>query len=129
MLGIVGELLQEAWAVQQTGLALLEVADALNEHQQNTVEKIIEAAERFGSLVTEMTDFLESGSPEILNVSLEMRTPITAVRGFAELLLMGITGPLTPFQTEYVMFIEEAANKLGVLVEELFNSVPPWSDG
>jgi signal transduction histidine kinase len=52
-------------------------------------------------------------------VSHEMRTPLTPIRGYTDILLLPDADPLTPDQREYVQSIRTSALYLGLLIEDL----------
>jgi signal transduction histidine kinase len=55
----------------------------------------------------------------LASVSHEFRTPLTAIRGFVELLLREGPGPLTERQRRYLEFVDSAGVRLGRLVDDL----------
>jgi PAS domain S-box-containing protein len=57
----------------------------------------------------------------LANMSHEIRTPINAVTGYAELLEMGIGGPLTPQQRHQVERIRSSSQHLLTLVNEVLD--------
>jgi PAS domain S-box-containing protein len=57
----------------------------------------------------------------LANMSHEIRTPINAVTGYAELLEMGIGGPLTPQQRHHVERIRSSSQHLLMLVNEVLD--------
>jgi PAS domain S-box-containing protein len=57
----------------------------------------------------------------LANMSHEIRTPINAVTGYAELLEMGIGGPLTPEQRHQVERIRSSSQHLLTLVNEVLD--------
>ena len=52
-------------------------------------------------------------------VAHELRAPMTSIRGYAELLVKGILGPLTDQQTESVHIINSNVERMKVLVSDL----------
>ncbi|MBI5348455.1 MAG: PAS domain-containing protein, partial [Chloroflexi bacterium] len=60
------------------------------------------------------TEFVTTASHELL-------TPITPIKGYADLLLMGATGTLTPKQQEVVELIKSNADRLRSLVDDLLD--------
>lgn len=55
------------------------------------------------------------------NVSYEVRTPLTSVVGFAEGLQMGLAGPLTPKQQEYVLDIRRSSEELKNIIDAIID--------
>jgi len=57
----------------------------------------------------------------ITNVSHEFRTPLTPIKGYTDLLLMGAGGELTDSQTEMLGTIKENVERLTILVNDVLN--------
>ncbi|HJW83424.1 MAG TPA: GAF domain-containing protein, partial [Anaerolineae bacterium] len=57
----------------------------------------------------------------VSTVSHELRTPMTSIKGYADLLLMGVTGPLAENQERFVNIIKSNADRLSVLVNDLLD--------
>ncbi|MFO1122890.1 MAG: HAMP domain-containing sensor histidine kinase [Hyphomicrobiales bacterium] len=55
------------------------------------------------------------------NVSYEVRTPLTSVVGFAEGLQMGLAGPLSPKQKEYVQDIRRSSEELKTIIDAIID--------
>ena len=55
----------------------------------------------------------------VANVSYELRTPLTSIGGFAEMLAGGYAGKLTPAATDYVDAILEAVARLSKLIDDV----------
>ncbi len=55
----------------------------------------------------------------VANVSYELRTPLTSIGGFAEMLDKGYAGPLTEPSRDYVKAILDSVGTLGELVDEV----------
>lgn len=57
----------------------------------------------------------------VSNVSHELRTPMTSIKGFADLLLMGVAGQVNDPQKTFLMKIKANADRLSQLVDDLLN--------
>lgn len=57
----------------------------------------------------------------VSNVSHELRTPMTSIKGFADLLLMGVAGQVTDPQRTFLVKIKANADRLSQLVDDLLN--------
>ena len=55
------------------------------------------------------------------NVSYEIRTPLTSVLGFAEGLQMGLAGPLTAKQQDYVRDIRKSSTDLKTIIDAIID--------
>lgn len=58
----------------------------------------------------------------LADVSHQLRTPLTVVLGYTELLADGIAGPLTPLQREYVARVLASGSELLQLIDSLFRA-------
>ena len=57
----------------------------------------------------------------LANMSYEFRTPLTSIGGFAELLVSGVAGELTPQAKEYAQAIAQSVGKLTEQVENVLD--------
>jgi signal transduction histidine kinase len=55
----------------------------------------------------------------VANVSYELRTPLTSIGGFAEMLAGGYAGKLAPSAADYVSAILEAVDRLSKLIDDV----------
>ena len=55
----------------------------------------------------------------VANVSYELRTPLTSIGGFAEMLAGGYAGKLAPAAADYVSAILEAVDRLSKLIDDV----------
>lgn len=79
----------------------------------------IEAALRERATALEEADRVRTDF--VANMSYELRTPLTSIGGFAEMLEEGYAGPLTPAAREYVAAILEAVSRLSKLISDVLD--------
>lgn len=84
-----------------------------------TASRTVEAALRERTEALEQADRLKTAF--VSNMSYELRTPLTSIAGFAEMLSGGYAGELPPTATEYVGAILESVARLGVLIDNVLD--------
>lgn len=84
-----------------------------------TDSRRIEAALRDRNEALEAADRMKSAF--VANMSYELRTPLTSITGFAEMLRAGYAGELNPQQQGYVDPILEAAERLKGLIDNILD--------
>jgi signal transduction histidine kinase len=57
----------------------------------------------------------------VANMSYELRTPLTSIQGFAEMLQSGLAGQIEPAAQDYVGAIVESAERLGLLIDNVLD--------
>ncbi|MEO8612702.1 MAG: hypothetical protein ABI690_32710 [Chloroflexota bacterium] len=115
----VTELLQISAEIMQICTSLLDSPETTTEKQRNRIEKIVSHLAQFSSLITEKTDFLESGSSQIHMMSHELRTPITEMMTQEYVLMRYLYDPLSEAQQGYLVPILEKTQKVGDLIVRL----------
>ncbi len=85
----------------------------------------ISDSRRVESVLRERADALEEANKVkatfVANMSYELRTPLTSISGFAEMLQQGFGGPLETQGKEYVTAILESTERLGGLVDRVLD--------
>ena len=84
-----------------------------------TDSKKVEAALRERTEALEEADRLKTAF--VSNMSYELRTPLTSIGGFAEMLAEGYGGELPPVATDYVTAILESVGRLGLLIDNVLD--------
>jgi signal transduction histidine kinase len=90
-------------------LTFVDVTDSVN--VERALKEKNEALERADQL---KNDFVQ-------HVSYELRSPLTNIIGFTELLLMPETGPLNPTQRDYVDHISSSSSVLMTIVNDILD--------
>src|SRR5688572_13716852 len=84
-----------------------------------TDSRKVEAALRDRNEALEEADRLKTAF--VSNMSYELRTPLTSIGGFAEMLAGGYAGPLPDVAGEYVTAILDSVARLGVLIDNVLD--------
>ena len=84
-----------------------------------TDSRRIERALRDRNEALEQTDRLKNAF--VANMSYELRTPLTSIGGFAEMLAGGYAGPLGETASEYVGAILQSVARLGALIDDVLD--------
>ena len=79
----------------------------------------IEAALRERATALEQADRIKTDF--VANMSYELRTPLTSIGGFAEMLAEGYAGKLTPAASDYVQAILESVERLSKLIDDVLD--------
>ena len=87
----------------------------------------IEAALRERAEALEQADRVKTDF--VANMSYELRTPLTSIGGFAELLAAGYAGELTPKGSDYVGAIVESVERLSKLINDVLDLTTTDSRG
>ena len=84
-----------------------------------TASRTVEAALRERTSALEEADRLKTAF--VSNMSYELRTPLTSIAGFAEMLSGGYGGELPPAASDYVGAILESVARLGALIDNVLD--------
>ena len=84
-----------------------------------TASRTVEAALRERTEALEEADRLKTAF--VSNMSYELRTPLTSIAGFAEMLEGGYAGELPPSAAEYVGAILQSVARLGTLIDNVLD--------
>lgn len=94
------------------GNALLTMVDTTDRHR-------VERALRDRNEALEVADRVKTAF--VANMSYELRTPLTSIKGFAEMLDGGYAGTLSDHGREYVGAILDSVDRLGRLIDEVLD--------
>ena len=84
-----------------------------------TDSRRIEAALRERATALEQADRVKTDF--VANMSYELRTPLTSIGGFAEMLSEGYAGKLTPAASDYVQAILQSVERLSKLIDDVLD--------
>lgn len=102
---------------------------ALREHatrlEQAVADATRELREANRALATSNLELLETDRMRdglVTNLTHDLRTPLTAIKGAADNLLDGVAGPISPDQREYIEIVRDHATRLNGTVGELLQA-------
>jgi signal transduction histidine kinase len=84
-----------------------------------TASRTVEAALRERTQALEEADRLKTAF--VSNMSYELRTPLTSIAGFAEMLSGGYAGELPATAVDYVKAILESVSRLSILIDDVLD--------
>jgi signal transduction histidine kinase len=128
-LGIIGLVVADGLANHRRTDQLIYSEHALKDHNVRLERAVVEATrelrEANRALATSNLELIETDRLResfVANVTHDLRTPLTAIKGAAENLLDGIAGVLSGDQREYVEIVREHATRLTGTVNELLQA-------
>ncbi|MGW8318134.1 MAG: GAF domain-containing protein, partial [Candidatus Promineifilaceae bacterium] len=71
--------------------------------------------------VTKEVEVDRMKSEFVSTVSHELRTPMTSIKGYADLMLMGASGPMSPTQSRYLRIIKNNADRMTMLINDVLD--------
>lgn len=95
-------------------------------HISITLSPVLASGQFFGTVsifrdITQAVEVDRMKSDFVSTVSHELRTPMTSIKGYADLMLMGVAGPLAAAQARYLQVIKNNADRLSMLVNDLLD--------
>ncbi|WBQ12560.1 PAS-domain containing protein [Hyphomonadaceae bacterium BL14] len=84
-----------------------------------TDSRRVEAALRDRAEALQESEKIKTGFVE--HVSYQLRTPLTTIHGYADLLAGGFAGPLSERQAEHMSAIQQASGQLGKLIDDILD--------
>jgi signal transduction histidine kinase len=100
---------------------LQRLSTGLEHEVQARTEKLREANAALARANLELEELAREREKMVLDVSHDLRTPMTSVKGAAQNLLDGIAGPLSDAQRDYVEIVRDHADRLVGAVSELLD--------
>jgi PAS domain S-box-containing protein len=71
--------------------------------------------------ITHQVELDRLKSEFVATVSHELRTPMTSIKGYVELLLMGVAGAMSPQQEQFLQIVKNNTERLAALVNDLLD--------
>ena len=98
---------------------ILKLQTALQQANQTLERRVQERTAELERAYQKLTELNKLKSNFVSNISHELRTPMTHVKGYIDLLLSNDFGELTPDQTQAVEVLKRASERLGRLIDDL----------
>lgn len=87
----------------------------------NTRDELQDLADEFNLMARKLGELDEMKRDFVSNVTHELRSPLTSIRGYLELLLQDVAGTLTDLQRDYVSIIKNSAVRLSRFIDNLLD--------
>jgi signal transduction histidine kinase len=91
----------------------------LNELYSSLEERVRQRTEELAEARDQAVDANKSKSEFISTVSHELKTPMTSIRGYSDLMIAGATGPLSEKQMDFMQTIRSNVSRMAILVSDL----------
>lgn len=98
---------------------ILKLQTALQQANQTLERRVQERTAELEKAYQKLTELNKLKSNFVSNISHELRTPMTHVKGYIDLLLSNDFGELTPDQYQAIEVLKRASERLGRLIDDL----------
>lgn len=122
---LIGQILVEENMISQSDLdhavteQIMQLRTALQNANAFLEQRVKERTAELQAALTKLADFDRMKSNIVANISHELRTPMTHIKGYLELMIGSVLGPLTPDQLNGLEVMQRASEKLEKLIEDL----------
>jgi signal transduction histidine kinase len=122
---LIGQILVEEKMISQSDLdhavteQIMQLRTALQNANAFLEQRVKERTAELQAALTKLADFDRMKSNIVANISHELRTPMTHIKGYLELMIGSVLGPLTPDQLNGLEVMQRASEKLEKLIEDL----------
>ena len=87
----------------------------------STNDELRELADEFNLMAQKLGELDQMKQDFVSNVTHELRSPMTSIRGYIDLMLKGAAGPLSNEQQDYLSVIKNSAVRLGRFIDNLLD--------
>lgn len=84
-------------------------------------DELGELAHEFNNMAVKLKELDQMKKDFVSNVTHELRSPLTSIRGYIELLLQGTAGELNKNQAEYLVVVKNAGLRLARFIDNLLD--------
>jgi signal transduction histidine kinase len=122
---LLGQILVQMKIIEQTALdqviteQIINLKSALEDSNKNLELRVLERTKELEAAFQEISKLSEIKSNLISNISHELRTPITHIRGYLDLLISGDLGAFSEEQIKVFKIMNGASERLEKLIDEL----------
>lgn len=126
LLGLFGSFVLATFMTRPIG-TLIEGAKKIGEGkldhriQVNTNDELRNLADEFNLMATKLGELDEMKRDFVSNVTHELRSPLTSIRGYLDLLLQNVAGSLTDLQKDYLSIIKNSSVRLSRFIDNLLD--------
>ncbi|MEI8131710.1 MAG: ATP-binding protein [Leptolinea sp.] len=122
---LIGQILVDEKMITQAELdqavteQILQLRTALQNANAFLEQRVKERTAELEAALTKLAEFDRMKSNIVANISHELRTPMTHIMGYLELLISNIMGPITDEQMNALQVMQRASERLEKLIEDL----------
>lgn len=98
---------------------IIQLRTALQNANASLEERVKARTAELETALDKLADFNRMKANIVANISHELRTPMTHIKGYLELLVTGVLGPLTEDQTHGLQVMQKSSARLEKLIEDL----------
>ncbi len=89
--------------------------------QVHSNDEIRDLADEFNVMGEKLKELDTMKQDFVSNVTHELRSPLTSLRGYIDLLLRGVGGPVTDLQKDYLSVVKNSSVRLGRFIDNLLD--------
>ncbi|NMB53561.1 MAG: hypothetical protein GYA15_02570 [Leptolinea sp.] len=98
---------------------ILQLRAALQNANTHLELRVKQRTEELEAALDQLADFNRMKANIVANISHELRTPMTHIKGYLELLITSVLGPITEDQSNALKVMQKASDRLEKLIEDL----------
>jgi signal transduction histidine kinase len=87
----------------------------------NTHDELKDLADEFNLMAKKLGELDQMKQDFVSNVTHELRSPLTSIRGYLDLLIQGAAGPNTDLQRDYLSIIKNSSVRLARFIDNLLD--------
>jgi signal transduction histidine kinase len=122
---LIGQILVNEKMITQADLdravteQIMQLRTALQNANARLEQRVKERTAELEAALEKLADFNQMKANIVANISHELRTPMTHIKGYLELLIASVLGPLTDDQYNALKVMQKASDRLERLIEDL----------